>query len=978
MTGASVRVDAVKHEGTTMTDSDWLTAARLASRLDGALGFAAREHDYKVEHASRVRECRALVESDSPQWPDALRRALSVGLVHYMTVERVLEVVNGARAESREALLRLWDSPGGGEDMAAFYEFFHEQRAVVRIGAALTTASVLLFAKDPTEFAPYQTEVVNRFARLVGEEPADAYDVAARWDQFVALLAEFQRHAPAAGLRLADNLYAQGAIYTLLKCKLESLDDAALADDLATWRGDTGVSQSTKIERRTYDCPVVEDAGWRLLKAGLTGEPSPLTGAPSAWTAEAAASLGRRNSNEEVAGTGTYMEKFERQLAGAPLEEYTLAAELIYLHHLPLMNVNVATKVERVEQIATWAGQDWPLPDWMQRGLDAGGAFHGGQGYSAQRWRHMVWLCDFIAHWAVLPQKTRDDALESPWDFAALLEGLEPDIPSMRYVLTYFAWPNVFLHIVSPAHRVAIRDAFAHEIGGPTGSTDIDIARDLYDIRSVLEERRGGFVDFYQSPFVEQWQKDKTRRAWIVKVADDPDGTWTRWQTEGEVSLLAPEVSALSGGFTFDQVSEAMAEAHGDLDSDTRGRRAREVFAFSSRVKESDLIVTLVDGSLRFAEAVGGMAGAPDSAGELAIPVTWLEAIWALADAAGTVQSALEVPGTVTEVTQLIAALDSMASGGVVPPTGGGRPPVGELAFTPLTAQLETELHMPLSELERFASLLKSRKQMVFYGPPGTGKTFIARRLARALAGEDRTDAVTLVQFHPSYSYEDFFEGYRPSETSTGAATFMLTHGPLRRIASEASNPANSHKPYFLIIDEMNRGNLAKVFGELYFLLEYRNQSVSPQYSPGTRFTLPDNLFIVGTMNTTDRSVGLVDAAIRRRFPFVELHPDTSPVEGVLGRYLASNGISTERAGLLRALNASITTRDLRIGPSYLMRPEADTEEGLEQVWTYDILPLLQEHFYDSKSPDAIAREFSLAALRRQIAHGVDGDLGGA
>lgn len=967
-----------------MADSDWAAAARLADRLDRATGSAASERDYKIAHAAKVRECRELVEIDAPQWPDALRRALRVDLVHYMTIDRVLEVVNGARAESREALLRLWDSPGGGEDMAAFYDFFHSQSEVVRIGAALTTASVLLFAKDPTEFAPYHTEVVNRFARLVGEEPADAYDVAARWDQFVGLLAEFRRHAPASGLSLANNLDAQGAIYTLLKRKPEDLDDKELARDLSLWRGDTGVMRSTAIARRTYDCPVVEDAGWRLLKAGLKGEQSPLTGGPSVWTAVAATALGRRNSNEEVAGTGTYMEKFERQLVGAPIEEYTLAAELIYLHHLPLMNVNATTKAERVEQIASWAGQDWPLPDWMQRGLDAGGAFHGGQGYSAQRWRHMVWLCDFIAHWAALPQKTRDDALESPWDFVALLEGLEPDIPSMRYVLTYFAWPNVFLHIVSPAHRVAIRDAFAHEIGGPTGSGDIDIARDLYDIRSVLEERRGGLVDFYVSPFVEQWQKDKTRRAWIVKVADDPEVTWTRWQAEGEVSLLAPEVSAPNGGITFDQVSEAVAEAHGDLDSDTRGRRAREIFAFSSRVKESDVIITLVDGRLRFAEAVDGMASVPDSAGELAIPVTWLEAKPNLGSAPATVQSSLEIPGTVTEVTQLIAALDKLS---IAEEEGGSetdRPRaesgagVGKLAFTPLTAQLEADLHMPLAEMERFASLLKSRKQMVFYGPPGTGKTFIARRLARAIAGEDRTDAVTLVQFHPSYSYEDFFEGYRPSETSTGAATFTLTNGPLRRIATEASNPANAHKPYFLIIDEMNRGNLAKVFGELYFLLEYRNQSVSPQYSPGTRFALPDNLFIIGTMNTTDRSVGLVDAAIRRRFPFVELHPDTSPVEGVLGRYLAFKGISTERAGLLRALNASITTRDLRIGPSYLMRPEADTEEGLEQVWTYDILPLLQEHFYDSKSPEAIAREFSLQALRRRIADGADGDATGA
>lgn len=951
-----------------MAESDWLSAARLASRLDAAIDLETEEREYKIAHTAKVRECRELVESDALEWPAGLRRALKVNLVHYMTVERVLGVVEGARAEAREALLQLWASEGTGKNMAEFYEFFHSKSGEVRIGAALTTGSVLLLAKDPARFAPYQTEVVNRFARLVGEDPVDDYDVAARWDQFLDLLREFQRHAPEGGLQLRDNLDAQGALFALLKTKLEALSDRALAADLAAWRGDAGVSRRGKITRRTYDCPVVEDTGWRILKAGLSGEPSPLTGAPSVWTVDIAKSVGRRNANEEVAGTGTYMEKFERQLEGASIEEYTLAAELIYFHHLPLMNVTPSLKIERVAQVADWAGQDWPLPEWMRRGVEAGGAFHGGQGYSAQRWRHMVWLCDFIAAWATLPQVKRDEALESPWDFIAVLESVRPDVAAMRYLIAYLAWPNVFLHITSPAHLLKIRDAFANEIGGPTGTTDTDIARDLFDIRTVFEERTGGFVDFYRSPFVEQWQPDKTRRAWIVKVADDPDTTWSRWVAEKEISLLAPEVSASSGGFTFDQISEAVASAHSDLDNDTRDRRSHEVFGFSSRIKESDLIITLVDGDLHFAEAGGGMSTAPDSAGELAIPVTWLGTSHSLASAPATVQSAIEVPGTVSEVTQLIAALDKMAAPDPDDDDKTGKDAIGELAFTPLTSQLETELHMPLAELDRFASLLKSRKQMVFYGPPGTGKTFIARRLARALAGEDRTDAVTLVQFHPSYSYEDFFEGYRPGETSTGAATFKLTHGPLRRIATEASNPANSHKPYFLIIDEMNRGNLAKVFGELYFLLEYRNQSVSPQYSPGSRFTLPDNLFIIGTMNTTDRSVGLVDAAIRRRFPFVELHPDTSPVEGVLVRYLESKGISTERAGLLRALNASITTRDLRIGPSYLMRAEADTEEGLELVWTYDILPLLQEHFYESKPPEAIAREFSLAALRKRIA----------
>ncbi|SCZ16664.1 AAA domain (dynein-related subfamily) [Streptomyces sp. 136MFCol5.1] len=134
------------------------------------------------------------------------------------------------------------------------------------------------------------------------------------------------------------------------------------------------------------------------------------------------------------------------------------------------------------------------------------------------------------------------------------------------------------------------------------------------------------------------------------------------------------------------------------------------------------------------------------------------------------------------------------------------------------------------------------------------------------------------MQFHPSYSYEDFFEGFRPQEDpETREVAFRLTAGPLRELADLALREGNRHIPYFLITDEINRANLAKDFGELYFLLEYRNKSVRLIYS-GDDFALPPNLFVIGTMNTADRSIALVDAAMRRRFAFVELSPRTEPI----------------------------------------------------------------------------------------------------
>ena len=230
-------------------------------------------------------------------------------------------------------------------------------------------------------------------------------------------------------------------------------------------------------------------------------------------------------------------------------------------------------------------------------------------------------------------------------------------------------------------------------------------------------------------------------------------------------------------------------------------------------------------------------------------------------------------------------------------------------------------------------------------------------------------DAVRLVQFHPSYAYEDFFEGFRPIQTAEGGSVgFELRPGPLREIASEARQDPGT--AYVLIIDEINRANLAKVFGELYYLLEYRNESIRLQYSPDTTFTLPPNLFLIGTMNTADRSIALVDAALRRRFAFVEMHPGEDPVRGLLPNWLAANGKDAdERAALLDALNAEIGVedRDFQIGPAYLMKPDAEREGGLERVWQYSILPLLEEHYYGRLSRDEVHDRFGLASLRARI-----------
>ena len=311
-------------------------------------------------------------------------------------------------------------------------------------------------------------------------------------------------------------------------------------------------------------------------------------------------------------------------------------------------------------------------------------------------------------------------------------------------------------------------------------------------------------------------------------------------------------------------------------------------------------------------------------------------------------------------------ALEAFRRGGEAkpekPPTGGGT-----LVIPAATAELAADLYLPQEWLqENILDLLEEKKQLIFYGPPGTGKTFVARRIGRHLA--ENGGHARLVQFHPSYTYEDFFEGYRPVSSGDGQVEFSLVPGALREIARRARE--HPEEPHLLIVDEINRGNVAKVFGELYFLLEYRNERIELQYSRDEQFELPENLFLIGTMNTADRSIALVDSALRRRFYFVGFVPTHEPVKSVLPKWLEHHELDPEPAALLDKLNEAVGGNDdFSIGPSYFMTPDGSAPR-LEQVWEHALKPLLEEHFYGADRD--IEAEFCLARLRGRLAEEAD------
>ena len=271
--------------------------------------------------------------------------------------------------------------------------------------------------------------------------------------------------------------------------------------------------------------------------------------------------------------------------------------------------------------------------------------------------------------------------------------------------------------------------------------------------------------------------------------------------------------------------------------------------------------------------------------------------------------------------------------------------------------ELADELLIDSGHLRKIKRLLEDKRQIIFQGPPGTGKTYAARKLATCLAGGE--ERVRLVQFHPSYAYEDFVQGIRPTLVNE-QPSFGLRPGPLLAMAEQAREEPDAR--HFLVIDEINRGNLAKVFGELYFLLEYRDHEMQLQYSD-EMFALPDNLYVIGTMNTADRSIALVDLALRRRFHFVEFHPGKPPIQGLLERWLQRNAPHMVWVADVVALaNGKLDDRQAAIGPSYFLRERLD-EEMVGLIWEHNVLPYIEERLYGQHERLA---EFELDALRRE------------
>jgi hypothetical protein len=297
-----------------------------------------------------------------------------------------------------------------------------------------------------------------------------------------------------------------------------------------------------------------------------------------------------------------------------------------------------------------------------------------------------------------------------------------------------------------------------------------------------------------------------------------------------------------------------------------------------------------------------------------------------------------------------------------------GIPGISELEIKEAPAMYDetmalAELFIEANQLQTISRRLKEKKNIILQGAPGVGKTFMARRLAHLMLGTRDDSTIEMVQFHQSYSYEDFVQGIKPCPES---GNFMVKNGIFHRLCERAASDLK--RPYFLIIDEINRGNLAKILGELMMLIEpdKRGHKLTLTYS-GESFSVPPNLHLIGTMNTADRSLSMVDYALRRRFSFMTLEPGFHT--DAFGAHLVRHGLLAEQIevirGLMAGLNDEIAKDVVNLGPGYVIghsffTPVCEVRDfttWCRDIVDHEILPLLEEYWMDDQDTVALHRD---------------------
>ncbi len=430
---------------------------------------------------------------------------------------------------------------------------------------------------------------------------------------------------------------------------------------------------------------------------------------------------------------------------------------------------------------------------------------------------------------------------------------------------------------------------------------------------------------------------DTDARYW--KIAPGRGGTaWDQWRAGGFVAIGWPELGDMTGisQAEFDKRSRAIVRAN---PKETRNGLRQAWRFLNLRVGDRVVANRGTTEVLGIGTVIGGYTFVPGDGLPHRIAVRWDDLAPRKVEKGGWRKTLIELD---EEEFEEILQADKWEPPPEPVPVLMERHPDYSLATW------SSETGLDLEVLNRWVRALERKKQVVFYGPPGTGKTFVAERLARHVLGQGRADGVReFVQFHPAYSYEDFIQGIRPDQSAGTSARFVLKPGLFLDFCRRAAERSGAS---VLIVDEINRANLSRVFGELMYLLEYRDRTIP--LAGGGELRIPEQVRVIATMNTADRSIALVDHALRRRFAFLHVRPDLD----LLTRFHEQRATGFDAAGLkdvLADVNKAINNAHYELGVSFFLRE--NLAEEIQDVWEMEVEPYLEEHFF-GESESALKR----------------------
>ena len=679
---------------------------------------------------------------------------------------------------------------------------------------------------------------------------------------------------------------------------------------------------------------------------------SVLADGESLWTSTLLDELDHRFVKNLDEGEGDFWQKLQAQLSSGSPACRRLMAEHLWILMLFQSNIGAATKRDNIRKVWSWSGAELSEGHVLLSDAALMGIGSAGTAYNTDRWRELVCLIACVRDFKRRGADERAHILGDPWSFAGWINGMpEARNRQLRHIMAHLLYPDTFERISSEKDKRQILVVLCEIPERDIRKWDlIDIDRRLFGLRKRLEQEQGTDIDFYSEELADEWRARTDH--WLLtwnpakwpweSMSEDRATTFAgdrasiSWRCGSKKPRAGDRVYLMRIGVAPEGVvaagivTRASYEApHWDHERANAGDTSRFIDVDFDMVRDPELDNVVQLEELERLEPK--QEWSPQSSG---------------------IEIKRKSARTLERLWKALPSISTSAQpAGLSGRTSASVPPVNSI-------------------------------NLILYGPPGTGKTYrlMTEYLPRYRgADEDRFEFVT---FHQSYAYEDFVEGIRP-QTDDGTITYKVWPGALRRICDRARKAPD--RRFALFIDEINRGNVPKIFGELISLVEVDKRirtdpsgnrvpgcsglEVTLPYS-GERFGVPRNVDVIGTMNTADRSIALLDSALRRRFRFEELTPETRLLKTIDD----GAGGSIDLQQLLETINNRLSRllhRDQTIGHSYLYK--VTTLDELRRVFAQEILPFLQEAFYDDLrqiqlvlADQTVSEEFQLVRARTQ------------